>query len=1015
MEFCLLGPLLVRSGGAVVPMPSAKQRVVLATLLLNAGRVVPVHGIAESLWGPVPPRSARVGVQNHVMRLRRALGEPGGARIATQPPGYLIRVDPDELDLTRCEARLAAARAAIRDGSWHQATAHACEALMLWRGEPLADVDSEVLAMREIPRLAELRLQTLEVRIDADLHLGRHAEVITELRRLAGEHPLREQVHRQLMLALYRDGRQAEALAAYAGARRLLADELGAEPGAGLRQLQQQVLAADPALELAETERPARPLREPAVPRQLPPATPHFIGREREFAELTGLMDPAGRDRPGAVVISAIGGTAGVGKTALAVQWARQISGRFPDGHLYVDMRGYDPDQPVSAADALAGFLRALGVPGRDIPAQEAERAAQYRSLLAGRRVLVLLDNAAEPEQIRPLLPGSPACAVVVTSRDSLAGLVARDGARRLSLDMLPLEDAVVLLQALIGARAHDDPETAAILAERCCRLPLALRVAAELAVSRPDVPLAELADELADQKRRLDLLTAGGDRRTAVRAVFSWSCQHLTASAGRMFRLLSLHPGPDFDAYAAAALTSLDLKQARHLLDQLTRAHLIQPGGPCRYRMHDLLRAYARELACAHDTPGQHRDALTSLFGHYLYTAATAMNTLFPAENHRRPRVWVSATAVPAVAGDPVAAQHWLDAERATLLATAVHAATQAGWPDHAIKLAAIMFRYLQVGGYNIEAISMHACACRAARDSGDQAAEASALTSLGLAALHQGEHQPAADHLRQALALHRQTGDKAGQARALTNLGFLDHLEGREQQAIEHYGQTLALHRQLGDLFGQAQVLDNLGNVYERLGRYQESVSYHLRSLALHREIGSKNGEARALTNLGCVGLRQGNYEEATARLRRALELCRQTGSKIGQAHVLASLGEADLRQGRFQEAMGGLEQALAVFRESGDRSGECEALNGIGEVLLALGQPEQARTRYVAALRLARQIGVKYEQARACGGLARCHHADGDLSQARQQWREALALYTDLGAPETEQIRAQLGAAE
>jgi DNA-binding SARP family transcriptional activator len=710
-------------------VPSAKQRIVLAALLLNAGRVVPVDGIAEILWGPAPPPSARVSVQNHVMRLRRALGEAGRDRIATQPPGYLIRVDPDELDLTRCEALLAAARAAARDGSWDQAAAHACEALALWRGEPLADVDSEVLAMREVPRLAELRLQAVEARIDAYLHLGRHGEVIVELRQLARTHPLRERLHGLLMLALYRDGRQAEALAAYQDVRRVLVEELGAEPGTGLRVLHQQILAGDPALDVPVLMPPVARSAVPAAPRELPARVRNFVGRSDELETLTRLLNQPDEDVPDTVMISAIGGTGGVGKTALAVEWAHRVAERFPDGQLHVNLRGYDPAQPMPATDALARFLRALGVPGQDIPPGEDERAARYRSLLAGRRLLVVLDNAGSVEQVRPLLPGAPACTVVVTSRDALAGLVARHGAVRLDLDLFPLADAVSLLKELIGERALADPTAVAVLAVQCCRLPLALRVAAELAATRLAEPLADLVVELADQQQRLDLLDAGADPRTAVRAVFSWSYRHLNVAAARAFRLAGLHPGADFDSHAVAALTSTGLVQARRMLDVLARAHLIQMIGSARYGMHDLLRAYACELAAVHDGQDEQYAALTRLFNHYLHTAAIAMDALVPAERHRRPRIPPPGTPAPLVT-DPATARAWLDAERASLVAVTMHCAVH-GWPAHATRLAVTVQRYLDSGSYCAEAITIHNNARTAARQVNDRAAEAAALNA--------------------------------------------------------------------------------------------------------------------------------------------------------------------------------------------------------------------------------------------------------------------------------------------
>jgi DNA-binding SARP family transcriptional activator len=672
MEFGLLGPLVVRRGTVPVPVASRKQRVVLAALLLRAGRPVTMDDLAEALWGCEPPPSARATIQNYVMRLRRILACPGPAVILTQPDGYLISAGAGDLDVSRFERLLAEARAAARKQSWEAAAARAGEALALWRGEPLAEGGSEFLALREGPWLAEMRLQAVEARIEAELHLGLEAEVVAELRHLVVAHPLRERLHAQLMLALHRCGRRAEALAAYQDARRVLVRQLGAEPGNELRELHQRMLSDDPALDVpgdpgqAATPTSARP----AMPRELPGAAASFVGRTAELAALTRLLERGGGAAPGAVVISVIGGTAGVGKTALAVQWAHSVAGRFPDGQLYVNLRGYDPGQPVLASAALAGFLRALGVPGRDIPVAEDERAARYRSLLAGRRVLVVLDNAASEEQARPLLPGARGCAAVVTSRDALAGLVARDGALRLELDLLPPGDAVGLLRALIGARVDAEPEPAAALAAQCARLPLALRLAAQLGQARPAASLAGLAGELADQQRRLDLLDAGGDPRTAVRAVLSWSYRHLDAATASGFRLLGLHPGPDLDLRAAAALTGLAPGQAARLLGRLAQAHLIQPARPGRYGMHDLLRAYATEQATCQDSERERRAALTRLSDHYQRDNAAAAGIPAPAagqpaEGRRKP----SRTAHVLTAET---AHAWLDVGRSSLAAVA-------------------------------------------------------------------------------------------------------------------------------------------------------------------------------------------------------------------------------------------------------------------------------------------------------------------------------------------------------
>ena len=609
MEFFLLGSLLVWSGPrAEVRVPSGKQRVVLAVLLLHSNHVVSADVLIEALWGSEPPPSARAAMRNYVRRLRQVLGGAGHDLIRSAPGGYVIRVAASDLDVTRFEELERAGREAADAGDTGRAADLLRAGLSLWRGEALEDVRSEWLAVRELPRLAELRLRALETLIDLDLRLGRHAEAIAELWRLTGVHPLRERLYRLLMLALCQDGRYGEALAAYQSARRVLISELGTEPGPDLRDLHSRILAADPLLAGPGLRRAAPAavtrsgLRDGSPPpRQLPAAAPHFCGRSAELLALQRITDePAGAGPPATIAVT---GAAGVGKTTLALQWAHEVALRFPDGQLHMDLRGYDLASPVPSAEALAGFLRSLGVPESGIPADQTERAARFRSLLAGQRMLVVLDNARSAEHVRPLLPATPGCAAIVTSRDALAGLVVRDGAKRVDLDLLPLTDAVRLLRSLIGDRVEADPAAAHTLAVQCARLPLALCGAAELAAARPAAPLADLVRKLDDHHQRLDLLDGGGDPRTAVRVVFSWSYRHLDREAARAFRLLGLHPGTDIEPGAGAALMGTTVAQARRALRVLARAHLIRPVGPTRYAMHDLLRVYAAELAAACDT----------------------------------------------------------------------------------------------------------------------------------------------------------------------------------------------------------------------------------------------------------------------------------------------------------------------------------------------------------------------------------------------------------------------------
>jgi tetratricopeptide (TPR) repeat protein len=944
------------------------------------------------------------------MRLRRQLDPLVAARIVTRTPGYLIEVSDDELDASRLETLTRQAGAAVRAGQWARAARTAAEALSLWRGTPLADIPSQLLRDQWVPHLDQLRMQALEWRIEGDLHDGRDQQLIPELRDLVARHPLREHFHSHLMLALYRCGRQAEALAAYRHARDILVAEVGVEPGPGLRGLHQRILSADPALTAPGPARPARSGPEPGAPRELPPAVPGFTGRSAELEALNRLLDRSGEQFPGTVVISAIGGTGGVGKTALAVHWAHQAAGRFPDGQLYVNLRGYDPGQPVTAADALARFLRALGIPGKDIPPDEDERAARYRSRLADKHMLIVLDNARSARQVRPLLPGTPSCAVVVTSRDSLAGLVARDGAVRLDLDLLPPQDAVGLLRALIGARVDAEPETAALLAERCNRLPLALRVAAELAGARSDVPLTHLVDELADQQQRLSLLNAGGDPRTSVRAVFSWSYRYLDTFTARAFRLAGLHPGADFGPHAVAALTGATLKESHGVLDLLARAHLIQQAGPGRYGMHDLVRAYASELAAAHDGEDRHA-ALTGLLDYYLHSAAAAMDTLYPAERHRRPRIPPATTPAPPVT-EPAAAQAWLDAERANLVAITAHAAGH-GWPAHATRLAATLFRYLAGGCHSQEAITIYTHARAAACQAGDHAAEATALGYVAGVYWQQSHYQQAVDHLQEALALSQQTGDRSREADTLANLGVIRYAQGRYEEASTLTAQALDTFRQAGDRSGEMRCLGNLGNIEERQGHYQQAARHQHQALLIARKIDAHYMESPVLISLGTVLMRQGELQPAADYLRQAFSLSQKAGNRYHQAEALTRTGDVLLRQDSPREACDRIREALALYQEIGDRSGEADARNSLGEALLAAGQPGHACTHHTTARDIASDVGDEYQQARAHDGLAHAYHALARPGEARDHWGEALALYTRLGTPEATHVRARLAA--
>src|SRR5580704_2609423 len=884
-EFCLLGPLQVRCGGEPVRIPSGKQRAVLAALLLQPNRVVTADELVDVMWGTTPPPTARAALHNCVKRLRDSLGLALRARISTEPSGYMITLRDGELDVARFEAKLREARAAAKAASWDAAAGQARAALALWRGQPLADLASEVLAVREAGRLTELRLQAAETYLGAMLDLGQHSEVIEELRRLVADAPLREHFHALLMTALYRDGRQAEALAAFQHARGVFVAELGAEPGPELQQLQQRILAAELAPAAPVPVAAAGQTTRHVVPRELPGPVRHFTGRAAELAELSDLAAGGGR----ALVICAVDGTAGVGKTALAIQWAHQVAGRFPDGQLYVNLRGYDPGEPVLAADALAGLLRTLGVPGEEIPGETEERARLYRSRLAGRRMLVLLDNARDADQVRPLLPGTPGCAVLVTSRDALAGLVARDGAARLDLDLLPLDDAVALLTELIGEPARADPGAAAELARCCARLPLALRVAAELAAARPAVPLTGLVADLAGQQKLLDLLDADDDPRTAVRAVFSWSYRQLSDEPARMFRLLGLHPGPDITVPAAASLAALAEADARRLLQGLSRAHLIAEHVPGRYAFHDLLRAYA---------------------------AARAALLLDPAKEP----VVLAPPRAGAAAGQPAdhsQARAWFEAEHQVLLA-ALTLAAGSGFDSHAWQLPWALAAFLKPRGHFQEWVAAQRIALAAATRMGDTAAQALSGRLLANACTGLGDHDQARGHYASSLTLYQRLGNRHGQAKIHQSLCVLAARQGRYADALGHAEQALRQYQAIDDKANQAEALNNVGWCHGLLGDYQQARAFCRQALPLSAEIGDRWTEGNAWDSLGYAEHHLGRLAEAAACYQRALSIFRESGDRFDEADTLTHLGDTRQVAGELARAREAWQQALTILED-------------------------------------------------------------------------------------------------
>jgi tetratricopeptide (TPR) repeat protein len=736
----------------------------------------------------------------------------------------------------------------------------------------------------------------------------------------------------------------------------------------------------------------------------LPPDLVGFTGRAVELRVLRQALRQ-GRQGDGAVVISAIAGMAGVGKTRLAVHAAHLLAReKLVERVLFVNLRGFHPDPAQPPADpgaVLDGFLSLLGVPAQHVPHDTPARTAAYRDRLAGTRTLVVLDNAATTAQIRPLLPETPGCLVLITSRRQLADL---HPATHLRVDVFTPEEAVAFLaQATPGIPVGDDSTAAARIAHRCGYLPLALGLVAGHIRGTHGWTLTDHADRLDErhQHRHLD---------TGVQLALDLSYQHLPTAQQRLLRLAALQPGQDLDAHAAAALTDTDLCTAGSRLDGLCRDHLLHQGTPGRYALHDLVRAHAAGRADDQDPPADRRAALTRLFDYYLATTAAAMKILYPAEAHRRPDIRAPGTPTPALT-DPDTARVWLDTERPCLVAVAAHSSSH-GWPGHTTRLSSTLYRYLD-GGHSSDALTIHGHALHASRQAGDLAGQGDALINLGSAQLRLSRYEPAAEHFRRALPLVRRVGDRSGQARALAGLGAVEERLGRYGPAIEHLHQALDLHQQTGDRTGEARCLGHLGHVEGRLGRYGPATGHLQRALALFRQSGDRAGEADALIDLGAVEGRPGRHEPAIEHFQQALSLYRQLGNRDGEADALDTLGALDTRLGRPDRAVEHHQQALALYRETGNRDGETWALNGLGEAAHTAGRPADALTHHTAAHTIAADIDSSDQRARAHAGLGRAHHTLGDLARARQHYQHALSIYTSLGMPDADQLRAHLTA--
>jgi DNA-binding SARP family transcriptional activator/tetratricopeptide (TPR) repeat protein len=1035
LEFGLLGPLLVRRGETVMTIPAGKQRALLAALLLNNGRVVPIDQLAEVLWDAAPPRSARASLHNYVKRLRKMLGDADHRLISTHPHGYQVDVAPDALDVSRFARLTEAARADARTGSWAASAQRLGQALSLWRGQPLADVDSGALAATDVPRLAEERLQALEARIDADLRTGRHAEVIPELKNLAGSHPLREHIHALLMLALYRDGQQAAAHAAYRTARDVLIGELGVEPGQELRTLQQQILQADPSLASPPAAPPDEPSSPgppaPAVRYSLPPDIPSFFGRDEE----TELVTSTG-------AICAIDGLPGLGKTTLAIHCAHLLRPRFPDRQLFIDLHGHTPGlEPVSPEAALAGLLTAVGVDARSLPASLEGRIALWRDQMAGQKALLVLDNAASSDQVVPLLPGGDGWLVLVTSRRHLGDLPGT--VIPILLDALSPDQGEAMFLRLAPRAAGAPAERVAELVRLAGCLPLAISLLARVFARHPCWNLADLIRET-----RASLLTLAAEK-SSIASAFDISYQSLGPGQQQFFRRLGLHPGSTIDAYAAAALTSTVTHEAQSLLDVLHSEGLLTEVAYRRYGMHDLIRRYARERALADPVAGRDQ-SLQNLLDYYQHAGAIAEARL--ARQTRTcsvPGASMTPPEVPHLA-DRAQALSWARAERGNLLACLDHA-TRASQFARIVALTAAIASPLRHDGPWAEATTRHAAAVKAARRLRDRPGEAGALNELGAVQHLAGDFLAAAAALEEALSIHRDLGDRQGQANVLCNLGpvrwrtddypaataALEDALSIHRDLGDRQGQAgdlnelgvvrlltgdypgaaaalegaLSIHRDLGDRHGQARDLNELGVTWRLTGNFPGAAAALEEALSIHRELGDRLGQAKALSYLGATRRQTGDYPGAAAALEEALHMNRDLGNRGGQVNALGNLGSVRRLTKDFPGAAEALEEALAISRDIGHRGSEVNVLNDEGTLSRARGDFDRAVACHQQALDVARQIDSPWDEAHALAGLGRCALAAGHTKPAEARLRQAWEIFRRLGAAEATDVAAEL----
>ncbi|MFD3978684.1 tetratricopeptide repeat protein [Streptomyces griseus] len=994
-RFRILGPLEASVDGRRLALGGAVQERVLSVLLLESGRVVPLPRLVEAAWGEDPPTTASHQVRKAVSELRRRI--PGDAVISTEGSGYRITLATAQLDLLEFNDRIQAAEHALRENRRPDAVRELEAALALRRGAVLSGQGGSVIEAA-VTVLEERCLVATEECFTLRLESGAGGELVADLRNVVAEHPLRETFHGHLMLALYRNGRKAEALGAHARVREILADQLGVDPGPPLTRLYEKILHDDPGLMPTERPRPPAERQDRGTPAPqvctLPQALPDFTGRTREVTELLDCVDAAGASDDRSARVVAIDGMGGSGKTSLAVWAAHRLADRYPDGQLYVDLRGFTPGEqaPMSPGTALGQLLRAIGVDDDRIPGDVEARAFLWRATVTGRRLLLLLDNAARAEQVMPVLTASPGCLVLVTSRSRLVDL---DGVSWVSVGLMTPQDSAALVAATLGAdRVEAEPESAAELAELCGHLPLALRIATARLRNRSSWTLRYLAERLRDETRRLDELRSP---QRSVAATLHLSYMALDERQRAAFRTLGLHPSTGMDVHSTAALLGTDLHDAESTLEFLLDMRLVQQPVVGIYTLHDLVRSYARSLSDT-TTAGQDAAAAERLLGYYLAATDTACQVLFPGREQRDTGIPAHEGALPGWP-DGEAVRAWFDREHSGLLA-AVSLAELHGLHRHTVCLARNLSFHLNARGQFDDLWDVGRTALAAVRGLDDPQLLCVTLSNLGVACWKVGRFESGLEAAQEAREVAVALGDRHIQAHSESIIGLLASMLGRYEEALVLLVAAVSRSAALGASRAEAEGRSTLSTLYGNWGRYAEAAEEAARALEISRAIGYHGNQVMSLTDLAFAQVGLGELAAADVNLAEARRLSETRTAQGDVGLVLALSARVAHARGRTAEAEEFAVRALELARSGATPVRLTEVENLVGHLRSEAGAYESALELHRHAHRSAVNMGFRSEEASALTGLARALEALGDEESAREHRTEAARLYAAMG---------------